>query len=197
VRQVHDKEMRLLPHAPDDGLRLAEIGLGVTRRMRQRHKHLAAAPFALPHVVLHDRVPAGEAVLVAKPLEHPLRRVPLLAVNRAVTLQPAVDDLGEPVQLRPPHRRRPPVSRRNREGQHPANAVARNAKMPGRLPLAHALRARQTNLAIHVHGDDPPALPDNCVKDKGGRLLRRPQRDQPAAPVADFLSAVDISLCIL
>ena len=190
VREVHDEEMSLLQHAADDGLRFAEVGLGMPRRMRQRHEHLAAAPLALTHVVLHDRVAAGETVLVAKPLEHPLRGVPLLAVNRAITLQPAVDDPGEPVQLRPLHRGRPPVAGRNREGQHLTHAVARDAKVPGRLSLAHALRAGQTNLAIHVHGDDPPALPSNCRKDKGGRLLRRPQRGQPAAPVADFSTAV-------
>ena len=33
---------------------------------------------AAPHVVLHDRLAAGEAVLVPQPLEDPLRRVPLL-----------------------------------------------------------------------------------------------------------------------
>src|SRR5690554_6274614 len=62
--------------------------------MRQRHEHLAAAPLALPHVILHDRVATAEAMLIAKPLEHPLRRVPLLAMNLAVALQPAVDDPG-------------------------------------------------------------------------------------------------------
>ena len=190
VRQVHDEEMRLLPHPADDHHRLAEIGLRIPRRMRQRHEHLAAAPLALPHVILHDRVAAGEAMLVAKPFEHPLRGVPLFAVNLAITLQPAIDDPGELVQLRPPHRDRPPISGRYREGQHLADAVTRDAKMPGRLSLAHAFRTSQANLAIHLHGDDPPALPRNCRKDKGGRLLRRPQRGQPAATVADFSTAV-------
>ena len=81
VRQVHDEEMRLLPHPADDHHRLAEIGLRIPRRMRQRHEHLAAAAQALPHMILHDRVAAGEAVLIAKPLEHPLRSVPPFAVN--------------------------------------------------------------------------------------------------------------------
>jgi len=43
----------------------------------------------LPHVILQDRVAAGDAMLVAKPLEHPLCGVPLLAVNRAITLNRA------------------------------------------------------------------------------------------------------------
>ena len=71
--------MRLLLDAADDDHRLAEIGLGMTRRMRQRHEHLPAAPFALAHVILDDRVAAGEPVLVPQPLEHPLGRVALLA----------------------------------------------------------------------------------------------------------------------
>jgi len=62
--------------------------------------------------------------------------------------------------------------------------------MPSRLSLAHALRTSQTNLPIHVHGDDPPTLPTARRKVKGGRLLRRPQRDHHAATVDDFLTAV-------
>ena len=67
----------------------------MTGRMRQRHEHLASAPFALPHVILHDRVAAGEGMLGPQPLEHPLRRVALLVVDLAINLQPAVDDPGE------------------------------------------------------------------------------------------------------
>ena len=56
-------------------------------------------------------VPAREPVLVAQPLENPVRRVPLLArhLRIGVRLQDRVDDAGEPVQLRPPHRLPPPV----------------------------------------------------------------------------------------
>jgi hypothetical protein len=189
VRQVHDKEMRLLLDTADDDHRLAEIGLGMTRWMRQRHEHLAPAPLALAHVILHDRVAAGEAMLGLEPLEHPLRRVPLLAVDLAIPLQPAVDDPGKGIQLRPLHRCGPPVARRNRERHHLPDAVARDVEMPRRLALAHALRASQTNLPVHVHDKDPPALPV-ARKGKGGRLLRRPQRAHPAATVADFLTAV-------
>jgi|GEM_PF-2347205 len=81
VRQVHDEEMRLLLDTTDDHHPLAEVGLSVPGRMRQRHEHLAAAPFALPHVVFHDRVATGEPVLFAKPLEYSLRRVPLHHLN--------------------------------------------------------------------------------------------------------------------
>src|SRR5690606_12456141 len=158
-------------------------------RMGQRHEHLSAAPLALPHVVLDDRIAAGEAMLIAKPLEYPLRRVPLLSMDLAIPLQPAIDDLGEPIQLRRLHRRRPPVSRRNRERQHLPNAVAGNSKLTRSLALAHAFRTSQANLPIQIHGENPPALPV-ARKGKGGPLLRRPQRAHPAATVVDFLTAV-------
>ncbi|CUH39342.1 hypothetical protein JSE7799_02066 [Jannaschia seosinensis] len=189
ARQVHDEEMRLLLDAVDDDHRLAKVGLGMTGRMRQRHEHLSAAPLALPHVVLHDRIAAGETMLIAEPFEQPLRRVPLLAMDLAIAIQPAVDDPGEPVQLRPLHGRRSPVSWRNRERQHLLNAVARNPEVMRRRPLAHALRTGQSHLTIQVHGENPPALPA-AREGKGGRLLRRPQQAHPAATVADFCTAV-------
>ena len=55
-------------HAP-------EISLRVPRRMRQRHEHLPAMAAMLTNVVLHDRVPTGESVLVTKTFEDALRRV--------------------------------------------------------------------------------------------------------------------------
>ena len=189
VRQVHDEEMRLLLDAADEDRGFAKVGLGMTRRMRQRHEHLAAAPFALPHVILHDRVAAGEPVLVAQPLEHSLCCVPLLAMDLAVNVQPAVNDPGERIQLRPLHGGSSPVSWRNRERHHLADAVTRDVEMPRRLSLTHALRTGQSNLTIQVHGENPPTLPA-ARKGKGGRLLRRPQPAHPAATVADFLTAV-------
>jgi len=105
-------------------------------------------------------------MLIAKPIKHPLGRVPLLVAGPAILLQPAVDDLGEPVQLRPLHRGGAPVSRRRRERQHLPDAVARDVEMTRRLALAHALRASQTNLSVHVHGDDPPALPPTAERAK-------------------------------
>ena len=193
VRQIHDEEMRLLLDAADDDHGLAEVGLRMSGRMRQRHEHLAAAPLALAHVILHDRVAAGEPVLVAKPLEHPLRRVALLAMDLPITVQPTVDDPGEGIQLRPLDRCRPPISGRDRKRHHLADAVARDVEMPRRLSLAHALGTGQPNPPIQVHGENPPALPV-ARKGKGGRLLRRPQQGHPAATVADFCTAV-LSRC--
>ncbi|MDR7031035.1 hypothetical protein J2X08_004465 [Rhizobium rosettiformans] len=45
--------------------------------MSQRHEHLLAAPIALAHVILDDRVAAGEATFIAKPVEYPLGRMAL------------------------------------------------------------------------------------------------------------------------
>jgi hypothetical protein len=42
VRQIEHEEVRLLLHAADHHHRLAEIGLRMARRMRQRHEHLLA-----------------------------------------------------------------------------------------------------------------------------------------------------------
>ena len=40
MRQIHDQVMRLAFDAVDDHQRFAEVGLGVARRMRERHEHL-------------------------------------------------------------------------------------------------------------------------------------------------------------
>jgi hypothetical protein len=125
VRQVHDEEMGLLLHPADDDRRLAEVRLCMPGRMLQRHEHLPPPAFALPHIVLHDRVAAGEAVLIVKPVEYPLGRVPLLVAGPAILLQPAVDDPGEPVQLRPLYRGGAPVSGGRRERQHEPRRVSR------------------------------------------------------------------------
>lgn len=53
---------RPLLDAVDDDCRFAEVSFGMSGRMRQWHEHLAAGPFALPHVVFHDRVAAGAPV---------------------------------------------------------------------------------------------------------------------------------------
>ena len=81
VRKVKGEEMDLLLGPADERPPFAEIGLCVPRRVLKRHVHLPAPAMMLANMVLHDRVPAGEPVLVAKTLEDALRGVPLLAVN--------------------------------------------------------------------------------------------------------------------
>ena len=148
MRQVQHEEVGLLLDAPDPDLRLAEVGLSVARRMRQRHKYLLAPPFPLPNVVLDDRIAAGKATLIAKPVEHPLGRMPLLARHRTVRLQPALDDRDERIKLWPPDLGRPSVARWHREGHHLRNRVTRDVEHTRCFPLAHAFRASLANSQI-------------------------------------------------
>ena len=84
--------MHLLLDPGDDRPRFPEISLRVPRRMRQRHEHLPAMAAMLTNVVLHDRVPTGESVLVTKTLEDALRGVPLLPIAvAAIVLKPLLD----------------------------------------------------------------------------------------------------------
>ena len=148
VRQIEHEEVRLLLHAADHHSRLAEIGLRMAWRMRQRHEHLLAAPRPVAHVVLDDRVAAGKPMFVTKAIKNALGRMTLLARDRTVRLKPLIDDRDERVQLRASHRSLPPIAGRNRIRHHLANRVARYAKMPCCLALAHAPVASHANLQI-------------------------------------------------
>ena len=78
VRQVHRKKVDLAFNPGDLRQRLAKIHLCMAGIVPQWHKYFAMSQPPRQHVVLNDRDPASVAVLVAKPLEDPLRRVPLL-----------------------------------------------------------------------------------------------------------------------
>ena len=49
--------------------------------MGQRHEHLAKTAAPLAPVILDDGLTTLKAMLIAKALEDPLRRVPLLAMG--------------------------------------------------------------------------------------------------------------------
>jgi hypothetical protein len=104
VRQVEHEEAGLLLDTADHHHRLAKVGLGVARRVRQRHEHFLAALLAFAHVILDDRVAAGEPTLLAKTVEHPLGRMALLARHLEILIEPMLDGRNECVQLRPTHR---------------------------------------------------------------------------------------------
>jgi hypothetical protein len=70
---------------------LAEIRLRFARSMHQRHEHLLRPQPLRAHIVLHDRVAAGERVLGPQPLKDPLRRVPLPGWPPLVLFQNRVD----------------------------------------------------------------------------------------------------------
>ena len=83
-----------------------------------------------------------------------MRRVALLArhVRIRVRLQDRVDDAGEPVQLRPPYRLRPPIPRRRRIAQHLLHSPAVDAEPPARLVMTQTLvDNRQPNRRIELH----------------------------------------------
>ena len=99
--------------------------------------------------------------MCATAIEHPLGGVALLAPAPAILLQPLVDELGEPVELRATHLRCAPIPRRHGEPQLLPHALVRNPEMPCRPSLAHPLPARQAYLAIQVHGMNPPPSPSS------------------------------------
>ena len=159
VRQIEGEEIGLLLDATNENQRLTKVRLPMTRRMVQRHKHLAAAPLMLPHIGLHDRVAALKTVLVPQPFENTLGCVTLLPGTTDIIAKPLIDDVCEPVQLWPLDRRRSAVAGRYRVDNHFINAVTGDPKRPGYRPLAQALlEIRPTHLQIQF----PPL----------GRLLR-------------------------
>ena len=97
--QVDDETVGLLLYPPDDHQCLAEVALGVSRRMGQGHEHLPRPTAMLPHVVLDDGVLAIKPVLVPQPLEDALGGVALLLEDLMILIQDVVDDSGEGLLL--------------------------------------------------------------------------------------------------
>ena len=65
--QVQREEMRLLFNATNYHHGLAEIRLGVTGGMSQRHKHLAVAPNMFTDIIFDGRIAALKAVFICYP----------------------------------------------------------------------------------------------------------------------------------
>jgi hypothetical protein len=101
VRQIQHEEVGLPLHAADHHHRLAEIGLPVAGRMRQRHEHLLATLIPFAHIIFDDPVAASEPALVSKAVEHPLGRMALLARHLHVLIKPMIDRRNERIQLGP------------------------------------------------------------------------------------------------
>ena len=148
MRQIQHEEVRLPLYPANDDHRLAEIGLCMARRMRQRHVHLLATLFPLANVILDDRVAAGEPALVAKPVEHPLGRMALLARHLHVLFQPVIDGRYKGIQLGSLDRRPALIAGRRRIRHHLGDAVARYVEMLCSLTPAHSFGTSQTNLQI-------------------------------------------------
>ena len=118
VRQVHAEKVELLPHAADHAHSLAEIHLGMPRRMRPRHERLTALRPADPHVIPDHRVAAGKALLVAPPLKDPIGRMPLLDRSSPVRPEDRVNSRQHRTQLRLQDRQRPRVAGRQRKSAY-------------------------------------------------------------------------------
>ena len=109
VRQVHRKKVDLALDPGDLRQHLAKIHLRVAGIMPQRHKHLAVPQPAHTHIVLNDGDAASVAVLIAKPLEDPLRGMPLLPRPTLIRRQDTVEDPDKRGELRTRRRPAPPV----------------------------------------------------------------------------------------
>jgi len=79
-----------------------------------------------------------------------------------------------------------PMPRRNAELEHLPHALARDPEMARRRALAHPVPARQTNLAIQLHGVNPPALPVTGKGRHTGRDLLRRDGTIPPLPWSRF-----------
>src|SRR4030088_2982531 len=78
MRQVKSEEVDLALDATDDADGFTKVCLSMPRWMHQRHKHLLRPLPPASDIVLHDRDAARDPMLIAQPLEDPLRRVLLL-----------------------------------------------------------------------------------------------------------------------
>jgi hypothetical protein len=169
VRQVEAEEVDLLPRAADHRHRLAEIDLGVTGLMGQRHEHLLRPGTMLVHIRLHRRVAAGIAVLGAQAIEDALGRVPLLRRRGAICRQDLVDNGREGAELGAGWRLAAPVARRHREGQHLASGIAVDPEAPRRLALAQTLdMAGMANPSVELHREHPRPLQPAAYEPKEG-----------------------------
>ena len=177
VRKRHGKKMRPPLDPGNDRIRLAKVRLGIARRMRQRHKHLPETTPPFPDVILDDGLSTRKAMLVAKPLKYPLRRVPLLAVNRSVRFQNTLNDIRERIQLRALRWLVAAVARGLRMPEHLLYRLSRNAKPTRRISLAQTINmACQTDAEIKLHRIHPPTFhPEKGPKATGGRVLLRPR----------------------
>ena len=151
--------------------------------VRQRHQHLPQTKVPFANVILHDRLLARAAMFVTKTLEDPLRRVPLLAVNRAILFQNAVDDIRERRRLRALRRLASPISRRFRMQQYLGNRLAIDPELARSFPSAQTLTmTRQSHSSIKIHSvHPPPSIRSILTKAIDGPILvrRRNRTNRP------------------
>jgi len=152
VRKVRGEVAGLLLDSTDDHPRFAEVTLGMSWRMRQRHEHLSGLTTTLPDVVFDYRVLTREPVLAAQALVDTLGGVSLLLRNSSVLLEDLVDYPLVWVQLRSTRRSFPSIPRRHRVLEHLSHRVPVQSVYPSRFPDAHAFyKVSPANMAVYLH----------------------------------------------
>jgi len=139
VRQRHHQEVDFPPGAADHRPGLAEVGLRMTRRMRQGHERLSHRQPARMDVIPHRRIAAIEPTLLAQPIVNPLDRMTLLLRRIQIIGQDLIDKTNMRRQLRAMSLFPPAITRRHRVPQHLTHRPTVNAKLPCRLPLAQSM----------------------------------------------------------
>ncbi len=161
MRQVHVEPVHLLAHAANHADGLAEVDLGVTRRVGERHERLAGSELLLMHVVLHRRVAAAVAVLRLQPLEDTLGRMALLRRRLLVLRQDRFDHANERPERWSFDRLAALITGWRRKPAHLAARLARQTENPCRLTLAMPFNENEPpHRCVVVHS---LALPRGCV----------------------------------
>ena len=94
VGQVEHEVVGLQVHSADYDQSLAEVALGLSRRLGERHEHLPRLAAMLPDVVLDRVVSAVEPVLVPEPVKDTLSRMALRLGDAVILFQDLCDDAG-------------------------------------------------------------------------------------------------------
>src|SRR5580658_3603407 len=158
MRKVEAENVQLHPHAADDANAFAEIDLSMARRMGERNKHLARSHPRQPHIVLHNGIAAGVAVLDPKAFEDPLRGMALLGRGGLVTLQYRVDHQDQRSKLWPFRRPRSNVARRRRIPAHLGDRVPTEPENARRFPPAIPLNENKLpDRRVNLHSEHPRA----------------------------------------
>jgi hypothetical protein len=157
VGQRHHEQGHPGHLAPQSDIRLAEVHLGLSRRMRQRQKHLLVPLPPGPHGVFHPRVAALVLMLGLQPLEDPLDRVPLFPMDLLVALENLADDRHELADLRLLPWPLLLILRRLRVRQNPLERIPVELVLPANRPLARLVRQNLTpNLDPFLHVSEHP-----------------------------------------
>jgi hypothetical protein len=168
----------------------SKVGLGMPRRMNQRHEHLLSPLPPAGHVILHDRDAAGEAVLIpqrsnirfevcccfcGRPLSS-ARILSMIAMNGSNFGLPAASTAGSQAAPRIPASCRRFLGRSHTAAPPPACLSPRSelhAVPLRRVPRPSSLALCRTKQRASTCRIFTPAQPTHSVASSEGFLLRR------------------------